>query len=115
MGSCKVKTKTQLQMIAITRQIHKANFVSKLVENLKSHIHERLPEQYQKCTIGLNQVLKMGWDIVHNDYSTAANRLQALALINDSYKYMMDQDIKDKEESGVMRHVMINQRSHYST
>jgi hypothetical protein len=31
MGSCKVKSKTQLQMIAITRQIHKANFVSKLV------------------------------------------------------------------------------------
>ena len=42
------------------------------------------------CMIGLNQVLKMGWDIVHNDSSTAANRLQALALINDSYKYVMD-------------------------
>ena len=56
-------------------------------ENLKSHIQERLAEQYQKCMIGLNQVLKMGWDIVHNDSSTAANRLQALALINDSYKY----------------------------
>ena len=59
-------------------------------ENLKSHIQERLPEQYQKCMIGLNQVLKMGWDIVHNDSSTVANRLQALALINDSYKYVMD-------------------------
>jgi hypothetical protein len=59
-------------------------------ENLKLHIQERLPEQYQKCMIGLNQVLKMGWDIVHNDSSTAANRLQALALINDSYKYVMD-------------------------
>jgi hypothetical protein len=59
-------------------------------ENLKSHIQERLPEQYQKCIIGLNQVLKMGWDIVHNDSITAANRLQALALINDSYKYVMD-------------------------
>jgi hypothetical protein len=41
-------------------------------ENLKLHIQERLPEQYQKCMIGLNQVLKMGWDIVHNDSSTAA-------------------------------------------
>ena len=59
-------------------------------ENLKSHIQERIPEQYQKCMIGLNQVLKMGWDIVHNNSSTAANRLQALALINDSYKYVMD-------------------------
>jgi hypothetical protein len=59
-------------------------------ENLKSHIQERLPEQYQKSMIGLNQVLKMGWDIVHNDSSTSANRLQVLALINDSYKYVMD-------------------------
>ena len=53
-------------------------------ENLKSHIKERLPEQYQKCMIGLNQVLIMGWEIVHNASSTTANRLQALALINDS-------------------------------
>jgi hypothetical protein len=52
-------------------------------ENLKLHIQERLPEQYQKCMIGLNQVLKMGWDIVQNDSSTAANRLQAMALLND--------------------------------
>jgi Ran GTPase-activating protein (RanGAP) involved in mRNA processing and transport len=27
---------------------------------------------------------------VNTDSSTAANRLQALALINDSYKYLMD-------------------------
>jgi hypothetical protein len=59
-------------------------------ENLKSHIQERLPDQYQKCMNGLNQVLKIGWNIVNTDSSTAANRLQALALINDSYKYIMD-------------------------
>ena len=35
-------------------------------------------------------MLKMGWDIVHNDSRTVTNRLQALALINDSYKYVMD-------------------------
>jgi hypothetical protein len=29
--------------------------------------------------IGLNQVLKMGWDIVQNDSSTAANRLQGVS------------------------------------
>jgi hypothetical protein len=35
-------------------------------------------------------VLKIGWNIVNTDSSTAAYRLQALALINDSYKYLMD-------------------------
>ena len=59
-------------------------------ENLRTHIQERLPEQYQKCINGLNQVLKIGWNIVNSDSSSPANRLQGLALINDSYKYLMD-------------------------
>jgi uncharacterized protein YerC len=59
-------------------------------DNLKIHVQERLPEQYQKCINGLNQVLKMGWNIVNNDSSSAANRLQGLSLINDCYKYLMD-------------------------
>jgi hypothetical protein len=58
--------------------------------NLKTHIQERLPEQYQKCINGLNQVLKIGWNIVNSNSSSPANRLQGLALINDSYKYLMD-------------------------
>src|SRR5215203_2361993 len=59
-------------------------------DNLKIHVQERLPEQYQKCINGLDQVLKMGWNIVNNDSSSAANRLQGLSLINDCYKYLMD-------------------------
>lgn len=57
-------------------------------DNLKMHIQQRLPEQYQKCMTGLNQVLKVGWDIVHSDSSV--DRLAALSLINDSYKDLMD-------------------------
>lgn len=59
-------------------------------DNLKTLINQRLLEEYQKCMTGLNQVLKMGWDIVHSDSSTAANRLTALSQINDSYKHLMD-------------------------
>ena len=59
-------------------------------DSLKTYVQEHLPEQYQKCVNGLNQVLKMGWNIVNNDSSSAANRLQGLSLINDCYKYLMD-------------------------
>ena len=59
-------------------------------DNLKTQIQERLPEQYQKCINGLNQMLKIGWNIVNSNSSSAANRLQALALVSDSYKYLMD-------------------------
>jgi hypothetical protein len=78
-------------------------------ENLKSHIQDRLPEEYQRCLTGMNQVLKLSWQIAdsnttlrqngqdHNDNRSNTvttgderTRLQALALINDCYKYIMD-------------------------
>jgi hypothetical protein len=61
-------------------------------ENLKYHIQERLPAQYLKCQNGLDQVLKMAWNIIIIDSvnQTTANKLQALSLISDCYKYQMD-------------------------
>jgi IS30 family transposase len=71
-------------------------------ENLKTRIHERLPEQYQNCMVGINQVLKICWEIVNksrninNDNGQTVTMtdnktvLQALALINDCYNYIMD-------------------------
>jgi hypothetical protein len=59
-------------------------------ENLKYHVQERLPEQYQKCCNGLTQVLKMAWNIVILDSVNQSNKLQALSLIGDIYKYQMD-------------------------
>ena len=71
-------------------------------ENLKTHIQDKLPEEYQNCMTGINQVLKICWEIVNkskniNDdngqtVTMTDNKivLQALALINDCYKYIMD-------------------------
>jgi len=36
-------------------------------DNLKTHIQERLPEQYQKCITGINQVLRTCWNIINKD------------------------------------------------
>ncbi|MGA7543207.1 MAG: hypothetical protein WBW34_09120 [Nitrososphaeraceae archaeon] len=60
-------------------------------DNLRFHVQERLPEQYQKCCNGLTQVLKMAWNIVIIDgTNNQAIKLQALSLISDCYKYQMD-------------------------
>jgi hypothetical protein len=75
-------------------------------ENLKTHIQQKLPEEYHRCLTGMNQVLKLSWQIAnnntpkqngqdHNDNITITTgddrtRLQALSLINDCYKYIMD-------------------------
>jgi hypothetical protein len=54
-----------------------------LENKLKSHIQDKLPEENQKCMVGINQVLKISWAIVHNDSTNNNNMLQALVLIND--------------------------------
>jgi predicted ribosome-associated RNA-binding protein Tma20 len=70
-------------------------------QNLQKHIQDKLPEEYQNCMVGINQVLKICWEIVnksrivYNDGQTVTmtdNKtvLQALALINDCNKYKMD-------------------------
>ena len=33
-------------------------------ENLKTHIQDKLPEEYQNCMTGINQVLKICWEVV---------------------------------------------------
>jgi hypothetical protein len=71
-------------------------------DNLSTHINDRLPEEYQSCMAGLKQVLRFSWDIAdksknyNNDNTQTATmiddktRIQALALANDCYKYIMD-------------------------
>jgi hypothetical protein len=71
-------------------------------ENLTIHVQQKLPEEYQNCMTGINQVLKICWEIVNksrnvnNDNSQTVTMtdsktvLQALALINDCNKYKMD-------------------------
>jgi predicted transcriptional regulator len=66
-------------------------------QNLQKHIQDKLPEEYQNCMTGINQVLKICWEIVNNDKDGSTvtmtdikTVLQALALINDCNKYKMD-------------------------
>ena len=35
-------------------------------ENLKIHVQQSLPEEYQRCLTGMNQVLKLSWLIANN-------------------------------------------------
>jgi transcriptional regulator len=71
--------------------------------NLRTHINNKLPEEYQNCMVGINQVLKICWEIVNKSRNVSDNGngqtitvidnktvLQALALINDCNKYKMD-------------------------
>lgn len=78
--------------------------------NMHSHLQDRLPQEYENCMAGINQILKMSWEIatkgLGSGYSNSnlgdnsgrtsssiiddKTRLHALALANDCYKYKMD-------------------------
>jgi hypothetical protein len=59
-------------------------------KDIQEHIQKRLPEEYQRCLTGLNEVLKTCWSIIHKPNTDDKTKLQATAIINDSYKYIMD-------------------------
>lgn len=58
-------------------------------ENLQHHIHETIPEEYQKCMMGMKRNLKQTLEIAETS-SDPRVKLQARAIANDCYKYIMD-------------------------
>jgi hypothetical protein len=57
--------------------------------NLQHHIHEVVPMEYERCMVGMKGNLKHVLEIAE----TAADpktKLQARAIANDCYKYIMD-------------------------
>jgi hypothetical protein len=99
-----VAEELQIDQSTVSRDIQYLR--QKAQENLHKHIQQKLPEEYQRCLTGMNQVLKLSWQITNNntkqsgqEYNENSNtittgddrtRLQALSLINDCYKYIMD-------------------------
>lgn len=60
-------------------------------KKVESHLQEKLPEEYQLCMTGLNQVLKKSWEITNSKSSTVDDKTKLqLSLVNECYKYKMD-------------------------
>ena len=75
-----IATVLQVDKSIISRDV--AYLRNQAQENLQKHIHETIPEEYQKAMVSMNQILKMCWSIVSKT-ADEKTRLQALALIND--------------------------------
>jgi hypothetical protein len=58
-------------------------------DQIKNHI-KHLSQQYQRCSNGLEQVLRNAWNIVIKESVNQTNKLQALSLISDCYRHQMD-------------------------
>ena len=57
--------------------------------NIKKYIDERLPEEYEKCLIGLTAITKEAWNTAH-DPEYKREKIQALSLAKDCYSMKLD-------------------------
>ena len=58
-------------------------------ENLQYHINERVPEEYQNCMTGMKINLRQTLEIAETT-SDPRTKLQARAIANDCYRYIMN-------------------------
>jgi predicted transcriptional regulator len=58
-------------------------------ENIKKYIDERLPEEYEKCLVGLTAITKEAWNASQNT-EDKREKLQALSLAKDCYSMKLD-------------------------
>jgi predicted transcriptional regulator len=57
--------------------------------NIKKYIDERLPEEYEKCLVGLTAILREAW-ITSQQTEDKREKIQALSLAKDCYSMKLD-------------------------
>jgi hypothetical protein len=57
--------------------------------NIKRYIDERLPEEYEKCLVGLNAITREAWNTAANT-EDKREKIQALSLAKECYSMKMD-------------------------
>lgn len=58
-------------------------------ENIKKYVDELLPQEYEKCLIGLTSILKEAWTTAQQA-EDKRERIQALSLAKECYSMKMD-------------------------
>lgn len=58
-------------------------------ENIARYVNERLPEEYEKCLVGLNSILKEAWAISQTE-NIKGDKIKALALAKECYAMKLE-------------------------
>src|SRR6476660_10493324 len=58
-------------------------------QNIKKYIDERLPEEYEKCLVGLTSILREAWNAASNT-EDKREKIQALSLAKECYGMKLD-------------------------
>src|ERR687886_185443 len=57
--------------------------------NIKRYIDERLPEEYEKCLVGLTAILREAWNTAQHT-EDKREKIQALSLAKECYSMKLD-------------------------
>jgi hypothetical protein len=57
--------------------------------NIKKYIDERLPEEYEKCLVGLNAITREAWNTAQNT-EDKREKIQALSLAKECYSMKLE-------------------------
>src|SRR5919198_840193 len=77
----------QISRPTITRDTQYLSECAK--QNIKKYIDERLPEEYEKCLVGLNAITKEAWNTAQST-EDKREKLQALSLAKECYSMKLD-------------------------
>lgn len=58
-------------------------------QNIRKYIDERLPEEYEKCLVGLNSIVKEAWSTSHQT-EDRREKIQALSLAKECYAMKLE-------------------------
>jgi hypothetical protein len=77
----------QVDLSIISRDVYFLRQQAK--EKIKRYIDERLPEEYEKCLVGLNAITREAWNTAQNT-EDKREKIQALSLAKECYSMKMD-------------------------
>src|SRR5918911_5536071 len=77
----------QVDLSIISRDVYFLRQQAK--HNIKRYIDERLPEEYEKCLVGLTAITKEAWNTASNT-EDKREKIQALSLAKECYSMKLD-------------------------
>src|SRR5919109_2003102 len=83
----KISQMLQVGLATVNRDISYLRNQAK--DNIKKYIDERLPEEYEKCMIGLNAITKEAWNTAQQT-EDKREKIQALSLAKECYSMKLD-------------------------
>src|ERR671931_59602 len=86
-GQREISQTLQVGLAIVNRDI--SYLRSQAKTNIKRYIDEQLPEEYEKCLVGLNAITKEAWNTAQNT-EDRREKIHALSLSKDCYSMKMD-------------------------